>query len=75
MTANKRRPRNDSTSEAVRYMKAAARSIDPPSNVPLAPMDLPFFASVITEFARSEWTAHQLELAAMLARTMADNGE
>jgi hypothetical protein len=27
---------------------------------------------VIAEFARSEWTAHQLELAAMLARTMAD---
>lgn len=31
-----------------------------------------FFASVLAEFARSEWTAHQLELAAMLARTMAD---
>jgi hypothetical protein len=27
---------------------------------------------VIAEFARSEWTAHQLELAAMLARTMSD---
>lgn len=33
---------------------------------------MPFFASVIAEFARSEWTAHQLELAAMLARTMSD---
>jgi hypothetical protein len=31
-----------------------------------------FFANVIAEFARSEWTAHQLEIAAMLARTMAD---
>ena len=31
---------------------------------------MPFFASVIAEFARSEWTAHQLELAAMLARKM-----
>ena len=30
---------------------------------------MPFFASVIDEFARSEWTAHQLEIAAMLART------
>ena len=33
---------------------------------------MPFFANVIEEFARSEWTAHQLELAAMLARSMAD---
>lgn len=33
---------------------------------------MPFFANVIDEFARSEWTAHQLEIAAMLARTMAD---
>jgi hypothetical protein len=40
--------------------------------VPLDKCDLPFFASVLAEFARSEWTAHQLELAAMLARTMAD---
>jgi hypothetical protein len=72
MAVNKRRPRNDSTSEAVRFMKASARSIDPPANVPLEPRDLPFFASVIAEFARSEWTAHQLEIAAMLARTMSD---
>ena len=33
---------------------------------------MPFFVSVIGEFARSEWSAHQLELAAMLARTMTD---
>lgn len=53
-------------------MSDAAREIVPPSNVPLAKDDLPFFASVIAEFARSDWTAHQLELAALLARTMAD---
>jgi predicted transcriptional regulator len=53
-------------------MADAARSIEPPSNVPLEACDLPFFANVIAEFARSEWTAHQLEIAAMLARTMAD---
>lgn len=34
--------------------------------------DLPFFANVLSEFARSEWSSHQLELAAMMARTMAD---
>jgi hypothetical protein len=67
-----RKPRIDSASEAVRVMAKAAAPIAPPSNVPLQKCDLPFFASVIAEFARSEWTAHQLELAAMLARTMAD---
>ena len=67
-----RRARIDSATEQVRVMSAAAQPIEPPSNVPLEPGDLPFFASVIAEFARSEWTAHQLELAAMLARTMAD---
>jgi hypothetical protein len=68
----KRKARIDSASEAVRVMSAAASEIVPPSNVPLDSGDLPFFASVIAEFARSEWSAHQLELAAMLARTMAD---
>jgi hypothetical protein len=68
----KRRPRIDSVSETVRVVSGSTRNIVPPSNVPLAPGDLPFFVNVIAEFARSEWTAHQLELAAMLARTMAD---
>ena len=67
-----RKARIDSVSEAVRVAGAAGVPIVPPSNVPLDDGDLPFFVSVIAEFARSEWTAHQLELAAMLARTMAD---
>lgn len=67
-----RRQRVDSATGAVQVMAAAAKPIEPPSNVPLEPADMGFFASVLAEFARSEWTAHQLELAAMLARTMAD---
>jgi hypothetical protein len=67
-----RKPRIDSTAGAVEVMRAAQAQIHPPSNVPLEARDMPFFASVLAEFARSEWTAHQLELAAMLARTMAD---
>jgi hypothetical protein len=67
-----RKQRIDSTTAAVETVRAARQQISPPSNVPLTDRDLPFFASVIDEFARSEWTAHQLELAAMLARTMAD---
>jgi len=69
---NKRRARVDSAAESVRVMARAANKIKPPTNVPLEDGDIPFFVSVIAEFARSEWTAHQLELAAMLARTMAD---
>lgn len=68
----KRKARIDSAEEAVKVMARAATEIVPPSNVPLDEGDLPFFHNVIAEFARSEWTAHQLEIAAMLARTMAD---
>lgn len=69
-----RRQRSDSTAAAVEMAAAAVLQtpLHPPSNVPLDPEDMPFFASVLVEFPRSEWTAHQLELAAMLARTMAD---
>jgi hypothetical protein len=67
-----KRARIDSVSEQVRVMSAAVRAVEPPSNVPLDPGDMPFFASVLAEFARADWTAHQLELAAMLARKMAD---
>lgn len=65
-----RKARADSVTVAIEAAQAA--QIVPPSNVPLTDEDLPFFASVIAEFARAEWTAHQLELAAMLARTMCD---
>lgn len=68
----KRKARIDSAAEAVRVMAKATKEIQPPSNVPLDDEDLPFFRNVIAEYARSEWSAHQLELAAMLARTMAD---
>ena len=69
---SKRKARIDSAAEAVRVMAKAATEIEPPANVPLDPEDIPFFHSVIAEYARSEWSAHQLELASMLARTMAD---
>lgn len=68
----KRKARIDSAAEAVRVMAKATTEIAPPANVPLDDEDLPFFRNVVSEFARSEWSSHQLELAAMLARTMAD---
>lgn len=67
-----RKARIDSAEEQVRIVAAARQPITPPSNVPLDDCDLPFFVNILAEFARSEWSAHQLELAAMLARTMAD---
>lgn len=68
----KRKARIDSAAEAVRVMGKAASKVTPPKNVPLDAEDMPFFYNVIGEYARSEWSAHQLEIAAMLARTMAD---
>lgn len=68
----KRKARIDSAAEAVRVMAKATSEIQPPENVPLDAEDLPFFRNVIAEYARSEWSSHQLEIAAMLARTMAD---
>ena len=68
----KRKARIDSAAEAVRVMAKATEEIQPPDNVPLDEADTPFFRNVIAEYARSEWSAHQLELAAMLARTMSD---
>lgn len=65
-----KRKRVDSVEAAVEIARAAGKQISPPSNVPLSGEDLPFFSSVIDEFARTEWTAHQLELAALLARKM-----
>ena len=62
----------DSTAEAVRIMRGAHKQIVPPSTVPLDAADLPFFANIIEEFARADWSAHQLELAALLARSMND---
>ena len=67
-----RKPRIDSAAEAVRIMQGARRELTPPSHVPLDDMDWPYWHNVVAEFARAEWTEHQLELAAMLARTMAN---
>ena len=67
-----KKSRVDSVAEAVRIASAAAEEITFPENVPLEDGDVPFFKNVIAEYARAEWSAHQLEIAAMLARTMAD---
>lgn len=67
-----KRQRIDSITAEVAIVASAARPITIPAHVPLDKRDLPFWNSVIGEFARSEWTDHQLELAAMLAREMSN---
>ena len=67
-----RKQRIDSNAAAVKVMGSALRKLEPPAHVRMQDGDWPFWHSVIAEFARSEWTDHQLELAAMLARAMAD---
>ena len=67
-----RRLRIDGPTRAVEVMKAGMREIALPSHIRLSDEDWPFWHSVIAEFARSEWTDHSLELAALLARSMAD---
>ena len=67
-----RKARIDSAAEAVRIMAGSRRELNPPSHVPLDDMDWPYWHNVVAEFARAEWTEHQLELAAMLARTLAN---
>ncbi|WP_284777081.1 terminase small subunit [Agrobacterium sp. lyk4-40-TYG-31] len=67
-----KKSRVDSVAEAVRIASAVNEEITFPENVPLEEGDVPFFKNVIAEYARAEWSAHQLEIAAMLARTMAD---
>ena len=67
-----RKPRIDSTGEMVRIISDLGKSVVCPAHIELEDIDQPFFASVIAEFAFSEWSTHQLELAGMLARQMAD---
>jgi hypothetical protein len=66
-----RRTRIDSTANLHRIMAGANIEIAPPVHVPLADMDWPFWHSVVDEYARADWTPHQLEVAAILARAMA----
>jgi phage terminase small subunit len=53
-------------------MQSASKTVAPPQHVPLEAQDMPFWESVVAEFAKAHWTEHQLELAAMLARTMSN---
>jgi hypothetical protein len=65
------RSRIDSTANLHRILAGANVQIAPPVHVPLADDDWPFWHSIVDEYARADWTPHQLEIAAILARAMA----
>ena len=67
-----RKQRVDSPTVAVKIMAGAMQEIAPPSHIMLSDNDWPYWHSVVAEFPKIEWTEHQLEIAAQLAKAMAD---
>lgn len=65
-----RRQRIDSVTGQVEAMQAAVKELFPPPHVKLTEADQPFWISIIAEKAKIEWTAHDLELAALLTIAM-----
>lgn len=65
-----RRQRIDSITAQVEVMQKSLIEIVPPAHVALIDADQPFWLSVISEKPKAEWSSHDLELAAMLARSM-----
>lgn len=53
-------------------MAAAGEPVTLPDHVKLGNSDKPFMESIISQRAKANWTAHDLEIAADLARMMAD---
>ena len=65
-----RNTRITSIAERVKIAQAASKLVNPPPHVPLTEADEPFWNNIIAEKTRSEWTNHDLEVAALLARSM-----
>jgi hypothetical protein len=68
---SKRQPIN-TVAGATAVAGAIGRSINPPSHVPLDGDDLLFWDEIIAEKPVSEWTEHDLAIAAHLAQAMTD---
>ena len=46
--------------------------LPPPAHITLDPCDMPHWHSILAEFPPEQWSLHQLDLVAFLARMMAD---
>ena len=49
--------------------------MQPPAHLPLSETEIPFWKNIIAEKAKSEWTAHDLDIASMLASSLAQLAE
>ena len=67
---SKRKQPVNTSAKAVEIMQAAAAQLMPPAHIPLEKDNLPFWHNIIAEKAKADWTAHDLEIAALLARSM-----
>ncbi|MEH6789659.1 hypothetical protein [Parasphingorhabdus sp.] len=54
-------------SNHVRIAQAAGLKITPPAHIPLDETETLHFDSIIAEKANSEWTAHEIDIAALFA--------
>lgn len=72
MTDKPRKPRTDSIGNLHRILAAANIEIVPPAHIKLDDIDLPYWHSLVDEFARADLSEHQLDMLAFLARLMAD---
>jgi hypothetical protein len=59
----------------VRIAQAARRSISPPAHIPLDETEILHFDNIIAEKANAEWTAHEIDIAALFAGAMHQLGE
>lgn len=69
MGGKRRQPVNSITAQ-VSIMQKALQELQPPEHLPLTEADLPFWRSITAEKPKSEWTGHDLEIAAMLAQSL-----
>ena len=59
----------------VRIAQAARRGITPPAHIPLDETEILHFDNIIAEKANAEWTAHEIDIAALFAGAMQQLGE
>ena len=52
----------DSVQAETDIVAGAYTQIEPPEHITMAEGDMPFFYNVIAEFAKADWSKHQLEL-------------
>ena len=65
-----RKQRIDSITAQVEVMQASVKGVEAPAHIPLTAEDEPFWQNIIAEKPKAEWTAHDLEIAAMLAQSL-----